>query len=484
MTRRSLLFVVAALLVLGACAPPPLEAPAPRDAGAAASLPERAQDRPAPRGQLTVAYPDEPSTLVGPTGRDLARDDLAALWGLPLLRLDDSGQLRPGLVGDWEVLGDGPDGWQVRLEVAAGAWETGAPVRAEDVVATLTAAQQADPARFGAVTGAVVEGDDVVVTFDRPYASWADLLVEVGPVRPADALGGDDPVAGGWFRVAGREAGRSLRFEAHPDGPLGAPGVEAVEVLFTPSFETALGLLEDGDVDALVGYLPLNGVSRSTAIEGVEADAPFGGTTVALQFRTDGALGALDQADRRRGVLETVDVSELVEGLLGPTGVATRSPWPGAELDAPAAGEVREGQSLTLLFPRGSELLGFTARALQRDLVSRGMTVDLISEPAPRFAEVVDQERDVALVADRTPPRPSLGRWVDDAEVARAAGAAPVEAPDARAGLDAVGERARYGPLYRPGVLHAWRGVQGLRPSSWVGAGFWNAGDWRVAEDG
>lgn len=403
--------------------------------------------------------------------------------GLPLLRLDEAGQARPGLVRDWEVLGSGADGWQVRLELATGEWEHGAPVRPEDVVATLDHVRVTDAARFGVVAGAVAEGDAVVVTFDRPYASWADLLVEVGSVRPADVADGETPVAGGWFRVADWEAGRSLRFEAHTEGPLGPPGVESVEVLFTPSFETALGLLEDGRVDVLVGYLPLNGEPRATDVEGVEADAPTGGTTVGLQFRVDGALGALDRADRRRGVLETVDVSELVEGLLGATGEETRSPWPGVDVDAAPTGEVREGQSFTLLFPRGSELLGFTSRALQRDLVSRGMTVDLVSEPAPRFAEVVDRERDVALVVHRTPPRPALGRWVDDVEVARAAGAATIGTPEARAGLQAVGERARYGPLYRPGVLHAWRGVEGLRPSSWVGAGFWNAGDWQVSDE-
>jgi hypothetical protein len=32
--------------------------------------------------------------------------------------------------------------------------------------------------------------------------------------------------------------------------------------------------------------------------------------------------------------------------------------------------------------------------------------------------------------------------------------------------------------LFRMGVLHAWRGIDGIRPSSWPGIGFWNVGDW------
>ena len=178
---------------------------------------------------------------------------------------------------------------------------------------------------------------------------------------------------------------------------------------------------------------------------------------------------------------ETVDVTELVEGLLGPSGAVATTHWPlVAQTSTPPVGEVREGQELVLLFPGGSEVLGFAARAIQRDLVSRGMTVDLVGEPAPRFAEVLGQERDLALVVRRTPRRPSLASWVGDVGVARAAGAAAVGAPAADDGLVAVAELARSTPLFRVGVLHAWRGVDGLRPSAWVGAGFWNAGEWTV----
>ena len=490
--RRGIVGVVAAVLLSSACSPGPLAAP-DGGVGAPASLPSEPASSHAPSGTAVVAYPDEPSTFLGTVGVEPARDDLAALWGLPLFRIDDAGQLRRGLVADWEVVGPVEPGWQVRLHLRSGEWSDGTPVDAPDVVASLQALRDQDPGRFGVVTEVAATADDAVaVTFDRPYAAWSDLLVEAGTMLPSEIVASgrpdaDDgvPVSGGWFRLAEYEPGLRLVFEAHTDGPLGPPGLERLEVLFTPSFDTALGLLEDGDVDLLLGYLPLNGVPRATDLPDVQAAAPLGGTIVALLFRSDGAFGGDDSAAGRRGVAETVNVDEIVEGMLGPAGDVATSPWPTvtAPTDAPV-GEVRENQEFSLLHPSGSEVLGFAARAVQRDLTSRGMTVDLVGVPAPRFSRVVDEDHDVALVVRRTTRRPSLMPFLGDAELARQAGASALGTPTAERALDAVAEQARIAPLFRIGVLHAWDGVDGVRPSSWLGAGFWNAGEWTQAGDG
>lgn len=482
--------LVVSLVAVG-CSTPPLAAPQ-RASEDPVRLPTEPDDGTTPAGTVVVAYPSEPSVFLSADGADLAADDLQALWGLPLLRPDDAGQIRRGLVEEWTVTGPTGDGWEVRLALRQGNWTDGSPVVADDVVATLDAARERDPARFGALSGATAPDDrTVAVRFASPHAAWADLLIEVGTVLPASAW--DDgvgrftrsvPVSGGWYGLTAYDPGLRVVFEAHPDGPLGPPGVARIEVLFTPRVETARGLLADGDADMMLGYLALNGVARSTELDGVDARSPLGGTTVSLAFRDDGALGGPDRAPQRRGVTETVDVGELVEGMLGPTGEPATSPWPGVPGpdDAPA-GEVREGQQFSILYPADSEVLSFTARAIQRDLTSRGMTIDLVAEPAPRFAEVVGRERDAALVARRTSRRPPLGPLLEDLEVARAADAAVVPSTAVEEALRALAGSARFAPLYRVGVLHAWRDVAGVRPSSWRGAGFWNVGEWRATAE-
>lgn len=481
---------VLVLVLASACSVAPLAVPE-RSTSDPVDVPV-ATTRPDPAGTVTVSYPREPSRFLSLDQRDLAADDLAALWGLPLLRVDDAGQIRRGLVTDWTVVGSTADGWQVDLHLASGAWTDGTSVEPQDVVASLQARRDGDPARFGVIEEVeVIDGDTVAVRFPAPHAAWADLLVETGTVLPAEAWAGAEtaydegvPVSGGWYAVTDQEAGLSVTFEAHSDDPLGAPGVERIEVLFTPRYETALGLIEDGTVDVLLGYLALNGVTRALEVDGVEAESPLGGTMASLQFRPDGALGGLDLAVRRRGVAETVDVGELVEGMLGPNGAVATTPWPEvAEPEEPSAGEVREDQQFSLLYPGDSEVLGFVARSIQRDLTARGMTLDLVAEPAPRYAEVLGEERDLALVIDRSSRRPSLGPWLDDLDLARQADMAAASSPEAGEALTAVAELARIAPLFRIGVLHAWRGVEGLRPSSWIGAGFWNAGEWRTSGD-
>lgn len=477
-----------AMVLASACASEPLSPPERRPEQTA-TLPAADSDTRTPVGHLSVAYPSEPAGFLPGERHDVAAQDLAALWGLPLLRLDEAGQVRRGLVEEWDVVGPTGQGWVVELTLRSGTWTDGSAVDAEDVVATLQAWRDRDPARFGVVDG-VEEVDEhtVALRFARAHAAWPDLLVEGGTVLPAEVWSGgadeyadDIPVSGGWFGLVAYEPGLRMVLEAHADGPMGAPGLERIEVLFTPGFETARGLLEDGTVDMLLGYLALNGVPRSVELEGVQAGSPLGGTTVALQFRPGGALGGEDMAERRRGVVETVDVDELVEGMLGPNGAAATSLWPGTPgPPGTSAGEVRENQQFAILFPRGSEVLSFTARSIQRDLVSRGMAIDLVGEPAPRYAEVVASERDVALAVHRTPRRPSLAPWIDDVALARAADAAPPSSTEATDGLAAVAEQAHIAPLFRIGVLHAWKAVEGVRPSSWVGVGFWNVGQWQV----
>lgn len=487
MTLRSLL---AGLVLLAACSAPP--APAPRSSGVPTDggTPSPVQ----PRGQVRVAYAQVPSGWVVAGGDDPAATDLAALWGLPLYRIGPAGHLRPALVAGAEVATrDGRT--VVDLQLRPGRWSDGRPVVAGDVVATLRRLRDGPrAAELAPLKAMSAPGPHRVrLRFDRPYARWPFLLADTGGVLPAHVLErsglgayeGDIPVTGGWFRLREQEPGRHATFVAHTDGPLGPPGLERLSVLFVPDYETALGLLEDGEVEVTLGHLAPNPEGRAGRIEGVTGGAPLGGTWVGIAWRRDGAMGTGDRAGARRAVDAAVDVSELVEGLLGGIGEAASSPVPGVPGPRTPPTQVPPPGGLVLVAPHWHEVLGPTARTLRADLRGAGGSLEVVWRDTPSFVAAARGERDGALRVYRDSPRPSLVPHLGAGEPALSADATAT-GRDLPA-LRAVARVRLTSPLYRIGVAHAWRtSAVSLRPSSWPGLGLWDVGRWqrRDARDG
>ena len=471
-------------LAAGCARPEPLELPAAVHQ-TVAPAPSPAPD---PVGTVRVAYPDVPATWTGGDGDDTAATDLAALWSLPLYRYDAQGQLVPGLATE-ASFPNLDEGWAVDLRLAEGRWSDGRPVTAADVVATVELLREARPEEWAALTGvAALAPDRVRLRFAEPHGRWAHLLAGPPGVLPADLLADEGigafeaelPVVGGRFRLQSYDEGRSAVFVAHPHSPLGPPALERVEVLFVPSYETALGLLDAEEVDVVLGHLALNPVARAERLAGVLAAAPLGGTTVALEWLEDGSLG--DSAALRRTASAALDLGELVAGLLSDVGEPATSPVPGVPgpLDAALSGgrtpSVSMEGEVVVLVPRWHEALGFTSRAVQRDLASAGAATRLVTVATPELQTPLEPH-DGALRIRRDGPRPALGAAGDAVPPAPDEVLAEQLAPTFEELADAAWET----PLYRIGVAHAWRPrVSGIEPSSWPGLAFSGVGDWRL----
>lgn len=480
---------------------------------AVGTTPDRKQGRPTlpgedrlrsggPSGVVRVAYPEEPGSWYPASGEEPASIDLAALWGLPLYRLDPYGQLRPVLAESSEVHPGSEGGpWEVDVRLRRGSWSDGLPVVAADVVATLEAGRPARPAELEVLLAATaIDERTVRLTFSRPYGRWSYLLAGGFSVLPAHVVTASGlsaytrsvPVAGGPFRLETYEPGLRATFVAHPDGPLGSPALQRIEVYFTPSYETALGLLRDRQVDVALGHLALNPLERARRVDEVQAAAPLGGTWVLLSWRAGGRVASFPQ--RRSVIRDVVDASELVEGLLGEYGEVMTStipgvkgPWAGAGRTSGRIGRV----DLELLMPAQQEVPNFTARALLLDLSRTGAEIHLIRIEPDELAVRAAREADGSLLVRRDLPRPSLvARAPPDApaELRAALGTADAAAsPDVTsiaAAFDRLHGHAAELPLYRVGVAHVWRSsLLGLRPSAWPGLAFWDATAWHWLDD-
>lgn len=449
-------------------------------------------------GTVRVAYPDEPVAWYAPLAETTAAVDLASLWGLPLYRFDEHGQLREGLVREARIEPGEPDGpWTVEIDLREGTWSDGQPVVARDVVATLTALRGTPDggALEPLVSVEAVDADTASLVFDRPYGRWPFLLTGGSGVLPAHVLAdgglepfrGGVPVSGGPFRLDAYEPGLRASFVAHPASPLGPPGFERLDVYFTPSYETSLGLLRAHRVDAVMGHLALNPVDRAHRVEGVEAAAPLGGTTAVLRWSATGATAGIGVRENAR---RAVDVSQLVEGLLGPTGAPLTSTIPGHDGPwEPEQGTVGDldGVSLGILVPGHQEVTAFTGRVLQRDLDGAGADATLIRVDPEELAGPEARTADGEVVLRRDIPRPSLAARASEGlpEDMRAvfldADAAATNLTDAVAAAEQLlHEQAFDLPLYRVGIAHVWRSeLSGVRPSSWPGAAWWDVTAWR-----
>lgn len=454
-----------------------------------------------PAGTVRIAYPEEPAAWHPASIETLGAIDLAALWGLPLYRIDGHGQLRAGLAVAARI-DHGEDGgpWTVEVDLRSGTWSDGRPVVAGDVVATVEALRgtRYGPTLQPLAAAEVVDDDTVRLVFDRPYGRWPYLLAGGLSVLPAHVLssGGIDayadgvPVSGGPFRLESYERALQATFVAHGGSPLGEPHLERVEVYFTPSYETSLGLLQEHRVDVVIGHLALNPIDRARRVDRIRAAAPLGGTTAVVRW--DGSAGGVEV---RAAVRSVIDVTQLIEGLLGTAGGALTSVVPGHEgpwtPGGSGVGEVLDGRGFDLIVPDYQEVPAFTARVLQRDLRGAGAEPVLVRVSPDELVGPDARSADGTILLRRDLPRPSLQAWAangasDDTLAALAA--ADAEASNLSEAVDSAaaalhGEALEL-PLYRVGVAHAWRTeLDGLRPSAWPGLALWDAASWTWSGD-
>jgi ABC-type transport system substrate-binding protein len=481
--------LIALLLVscggeLEAAAPDPPPEPVP----AVATMPVGDTD---PQGTVRVAVPEAVTQWLPRWGSPAVAGDLAALWGLPLYHVDAAGQPRPALVARAEV---DPTGREVSLVLREGRWSDGEEVGAQDLVATVTALQEEDAPEVAGVREVVADGArEARVVFEEPTRTWPDLLGRLG-VLPGHVLADGGlgaaatlEVTGGPFRLEAHEEGLTSRFVAHPDGPLGPPGLEAVEAVVVPSFDTALGLLRDGELDAAMGHLAVRPQERVDALgevaTGLEVVAPFGGTTLALAWRDGSGL----DADQRAAAAGNLSLAAQVEALdLGTTLTTPVPGTPEAELDTEHTDASTLGSmDASLVLQREQELLSLAGSLVEAQVRGQDGRVRVERLPSPEDVERAG-EYDGRLTVRRDGPFTSLTSWVPRSladEVVVADRTVSMLDPDSVAAFERTEQHGWQVPLYRPRVTHVWRSdLEGVAASSWPSAGFMSAARWRWSD--
>jgi peptide/nickel transport system substrate-binding protein len=274
-----------ALIFLGGCAGPVTPAQPGATGGADGTRPS------APKRVVTAVTSDLPalrSQLSRAAGGTLAgAPELEQLIHAGLTVADHTGHLQPQLSeavptvdnGLWKVFPDGRMETTWRLRPGA-TWHDGTAVTADDFVFTARIAQ--DPAlvsfrhlAFDAVER--VEAPDprtVAITWLRPYIDADRMFSADGSVQglpiprhlmetaylenkagflELPALGGDDFVGAGPFKVREWSRGAFVQLEAYDRYVLGRPKLDSIEVRFIPDPNTMLANILGGSVEVPIG---------------------------------------------------------------------------------------------------------------------------------------------------------------------------------------------------------------------------------------
>ncbi len=535
--RRSLIVAAVLLLAAGVAAAVWMFGRGP----SGGPTPTPGMSRPAgPQSDVTVAYPEEPSSFnpylyEGDTNatRDLLRPLLPTL-----LRIDPSLRYRPWLasrVPSGNDIGSSPFSVTYHLRPDA-RWSDGTPITAADVRFTWETIRNsawpiADRTGYDQLADvAAIDRKTVRLVFDRPYAAWRDLFSAGDFILPKHVLQGKDfgreladgvPVSGGPFVLVGRTKGLEVVYAANPRwwGP--APGMARVRVQIVPDIETALQLLGRGRVNAVAATTQSNLERRMRRVPGTEVAATLGSAWWELGFQVP--RPGLSDPRVRRAVAAAVDRAAIVEALVRGEGRGLQGLAPGRSSQAFAglghdpetarrlmqgAGFRLQGDRFTragvsrfeIDAPAENEMAALVQRALEAGLRGAGIDVEVRSPHTERFYASWRREGrfDLAVWERRGTPSMSLRSAyhstqqppaglnytrVASAELDRALDAADGALTGGRAAFDEVTRQLSATlpalPLFEARVYLGYQsGYEGLRPNATVEGPFWNLEEW------
>lgn len=259
-----LLICLLSLSILAACAGG--GSPSPGAPGA-----EQPGGQPRSGGVLKVGIPSDVKGLDPRRVSGRAEEEVWSLMFSTLVRLNKNMEPEANVAKKWTI---SPDGTEYVFELNRGVkFHNGDELTAEDVKYTYD--QVRDP-KFGSSSQSlfnlvkdiqVVDPYTVKFILKSPYADFltASIAGPVGivPKKYAESVGLEGfnraPVGSGPFKLARHQLGDRLVFKAHADYfKEGLPYLDGVEVVIIPEDSVRLIALENGEIDLIHRFLPVN----------------------------------------------------------------------------------------------------------------------------------------------------------------------------------------------------------------------------------
>ena len=195
----------------------------------------------------------DPKTLNPILNMDKTVNETLKLIFGSLIEFDQNDQVVPSLAESWQVSSDGT---VVDIKLNPGIkWHDGQPLKAEDVIFSIKAIQEAEQSPYKSVVRNIVsytalENNGLQIIYKEPFSGYAHTLYF--PVIPAHvAQIGDHPIGTGPYLYETSSSNGKMILKPNPHYFKGEPKIGELEVLFTPDPESDLYSFDQGLIDVV-----------------------------------------------------------------------------------------------------------------------------------------------------------------------------------------------------------------------------------------
>ena len=288
-------------------------------------VPTQAQD--APSGTLTIALPNEPTSLYLPRGADRTAGN--ASWPMydSLVYLNDNNEIEPALAESWEVSEDGVT-WTFHLREGV-TFHNGEPFNADAVMATWEFGSDASndyASDYSNVTVEVIDEMTVAINTGEPDPIFLVDLADSWAIIPAGYMrevGIDDfanaPVGTGPFKFVERIPGDRVVYEANLDyWQEGVPSVAEVIFRIIPDVSTRVAAIQTGEVD-IVNRLTVDDAAQLAGANNVEVITYPNDRVYYVGFKNigNGVGTPVENALVRQAMNYAVNKEGIIQGIFG-----------------------------------------------------------------------------------------------------------------------------------------------------------------------
>lgn len=243
----------------------------------------------------------------------------------PLLRVDQTMQLQPGLASSWEQLDD----TTYRLELREGVrFHSGNPLTAQAVKDYIEwqLGPEGGGTYFKPISEMTVQGERTLdIKLSRPHGPILHQLTmphtAIGDIRQFEEMGAEhmrtNPSGTGAYMLETWDLGSQVVLKANPDYWQGEPGLDRIQFRFIPDGAARTIALESGQIDVVV-TVPGPDIARLEAHDDITVIDQYEMRSIVWPLNFHDPI--LSDINVRRALAHAIDYRLVMETILGAGG--------------------------------------------------------------------------------------------------------------------------------------------------------------------